>query len=152
MGNATLPPSYTASNAEIIWNMTSDFADTITGHKYYKIPSSTLEEDFSVAENLLADAVEESLKLNYEPASGITLRAGKTIIELILRTDSHLYFINPLPIGGFGFEFNYKDSYYNIEIDNENDAVYYKEVSNQIPIANDLSFDQLLEQLKTELA
>ena len=58
--------------------------------------------------------------------------------------------ILPLREGGIGFEFTKDQVYYNIQIDNEGDAVLYKEEPNQAPKGWDLNFQHLLRNLKTE--
>ena len=97
------------------------------------------------------------INLNYEASiSGFDLpnkAAVNTAVSILSFFDVRkikVKHLHPLSEGGIGFEFDRDGVYYNIKLDNEGDAVFYKEPAEGNPKGWDLTFTNLLRKLKAE--
>jgi hypothetical protein len=86
----------------------------------------------------------------YELPNAIVRGNSKAIYGFLEAKKINLSSVYPMFEGGICFEFNHDDIYYNIKLDNDLEASFYKEQPNHTPMGWDMDFKNILQKLKSE--
>jgi len=131
------------------------FTDAIVCNTICNTTTSTIisnvqlktNEVLNISNRFIEDILYRSTILKFRLPDNETQLAAITINNILKSKPIDIKFINPTLEGGISFEFSNGNVFFDVEVDNERDAVLVKTSENQIPEAWDTSYNKLYELL-----